>query len=80
MSREAIAERTRQHLDVLEAAGLVRTEKIGRVRICAIEPHALDLAEQWITAPRTEWEQRLDRLEVYLKTFDDNGDDDDTDA
>src|SRR5207302_1842619 len=41
-----------QHLGVLEAAGLVRSEKIGRVRTCAIEPKALSLAEQWINARR----------------------------
>ena len=51
-----------QHLSVLEAAGLVRSEKVGRVRTCAIEPQALSLAEQWINARRVEWEHRLDRL------------------
>lgn len=65
-----------QHLGVLETAGLVRSEKIGRVRVCKIEPHALSLAEQWISARRSEWEQRLDRLGDYLNTLDDKGDDD----
>src|SRR5271154_6009772 len=51
-----------QHLGVLEAAGLVRSEKIGRVRTCAIEPAALSQAEQWINGRRIEWERRLDRL------------------
>ena len=63
-----------QHLGVLEAAGLVRSEKIGRVRTCAIEPEALSQAEQWINARRTEWEHRLDRLDAYLKTLENNGD------
>jgi DNA-binding transcriptional ArsR family regulator len=63
-----------QHLGVLEAAGLVRTEKIGRVRVCAIEPQMLSQAEQWINARRTEWEHRLDRLGEYLKTLEDEGD------
>src|SRR5215469_16364949 len=45
-----------QHLGVLEAAGLVRSEKMGRVRTCAIEPKALGLVEQWINARRAEWE------------------------
>src|ERR1700758_324678 len=67
-----------QHLGVLEAAGLVRTEKIGRVRTCAIEPQALSQAEQWINARRIEWEHRLDRLGEYLQTLDDEGDDDGT--
>ncbi|MGC8731428.1 MAG: ArsR/SmtB family transcription factor [Halothiobacillaceae bacterium] len=58
-----------QHLGVLEAAGLVRSEKVGRVRICSIEPHALSLAEQWINARRTAWEQRLDRLGTYLESL-----------
>jgi DNA-binding transcriptional ArsR family regulator len=57
-----------QHLGVLEAAGLVRTEKVGRVRSCALEPGALSLAERWINERRLEWERRLDRLGDYLKT------------
>ena len=55
-----------QHLGVLEAAGLVHSEKVGRVRTCRIEPGALSLAEQWINARRTQWEHRLDRLGAYL--------------
>lgn len=58
-----------QHLGVLEAAGLVRTQKVGRVRTCAIEPAGLSLAEQWINARRIEWERRLDRLGDYLATL-----------
>jgi DNA-binding transcriptional ArsR family regulator len=65
-----------QHLAVLEAAGLVRSEKSGRVRTCAIQPAALSLAEQWINARRQEWEGRLDRLGDYLKTLEDGGNDD----
>ena len=56
-----------QHLDVLQAAGLIRTQKVGRVRTCAIEPQALSQAEQWINARRIEWEHRLDRLGAYLE-------------
>jgi DNA-binding transcriptional ArsR family regulator len=55
-----------QHLAVLEASGLVRSEKVGRVRTCRIDPKALQTAEQWITARRTIWERRLDRLGEYL--------------
>jgi len=65
-----------QHLGVLEAAGLVRSRKIGRVRTCAIEPGALSLAEQWINARRLEWDHRLDRLGDYLKTLETEGDGD----
>src|ERR671911_229924 len=55
-----------QHLGVLERGGLVRREKVGRVRPCHIEPAALSTAEQWIAARRIDWEQRLDRLGDYL--------------
>lgn len=65
-----------QHLGVLEAAGLVRSEKFGRVRTCAIEIKALRQAEQWIDARRKEWEHRLDRLGDYLKTLESEGDGD----
>src|SRR5918992_5609997 len=51
-----------QHLQVLEASGLVRSRKVGRVRTCRIEPMALRRAEQWIAARRTTWEERLDLL------------------
>jgi DNA-binding transcriptional ArsR family regulator len=55
-----------QHLQVLEASGLVRSEKIGRVRTCRIAPSALKTAEQWISERRSSWERRLDRLGEYL--------------
>lgn len=64
-----------QHLGVLEAAGLVRSTKVGRVRTCAIEPAALSRVEQWINAVRIEWERRLDRLGDYLKTLENEGED-----
>ncbi|MHB8815419.1 MAG: ArsR/SmtB family transcription factor [Steroidobacteraceae bacterium] len=47
-----------QHLGVLQAAGLIRTLKIGRTRTCAIEPQAISRAQQWITARHREWEGR----------------------
>jgi len=55
-----------QHLQMLEASGLVRSEKTGRVRTCRIAPEALSLAEQWINDRRIGWEHRLDRLGDYL--------------
>jgi DNA-binding transcriptional ArsR family regulator len=55
-----------QHLQVLEASGLVRSEKVGRVRTCRIEPAAMRPVEQWIAERRTSWERRLDRLGDYL--------------
>jgi DNA-binding transcriptional ArsR family regulator len=55
-----------QHLHVLERSGLIRSDKVGRVRTCRIEPGALRLAEQWIVERRASWERRLDRLGDYL--------------
>jgi DNA-binding transcriptional ArsR family regulator len=55
-----------QHLQVLEASGLVRSEKVGRVRTCHIEPAALHTAEHWIGERRASWEHRLDRLGAFL--------------
>jgi DNA-binding transcriptional ArsR family regulator len=55
-----------QHLQVLEDSGLVRSEKVGRVRTCRIEPEALRPIERWIGDRRATWERRLDRLGEYL--------------
>src|SRR3954452_2377455 len=54
-----------QHLKLLEASGLVRSEKKGRVRPCRVEPAALAAAEGWIAKQRAIWEARLDRFETY---------------
>jgi DNA-binding transcriptional ArsR family regulator len=51
-----------QHLQVLEESGLIRTEKLGRVRTCRIDPAGLSVAEEWIADRRSMWEKRLDRL------------------
>jgi len=48
-----------QHLQVLEESGLVRTEKIGRVRTCRIDPKGLDAVQQWIEDRRSLWEKRF---------------------
>jgi DNA-binding transcriptional ArsR family regulator len=55
-----------QHLHVLEASGVVRSHKVGRVRTCEIEPLALSTAERWISERRATWEARLDRLGEFL--------------
>jgi DNA-binding transcriptional ArsR family regulator len=60
-----------QHLHVLEASGVVRSHKIGRVRTCEIEPAALSAAERWIGERRAAWEARLDRLGEFLARRDD---------
>ena len=59
-----------QHLHVLEASGLVRSHKTGRVRTCEIEPIALSTAERWISERRATWEARLDRLGEFLARAD----------
>ena len=56
-----------QHLRVLEESGLVRSEKVGRVRTCRLEPQALQAAEQWIADRRAGWVSSLDRLERFLQ-------------
>lgn len=61
-----------QHLQVLEASGLVRSEKVGRVRTCRIEPAALDAVERWVAQRRARWAQRFDRLGEILAADDDD--------
>ena len=56
-----------QHLQVLETSGLIRSEKVGRVRTCHLELKTLDQAEAWISARRVTWNKRLDRLGAYLE-------------
>jgi DNA-binding transcriptional ArsR family regulator len=55
-----------QHVQVLEASGLVRSRKVGRTRTCTINAEALGAAESWIAGRRQLWERRLDRLGDYL--------------
>jgi DNA-binding transcriptional ArsR family regulator len=55
-----------QQLQVLEAAGLVKSEKIGRVRTCRLDRKALTVAERWIAERKRFWEDRLDALGDYL--------------
>jgi DNA-binding transcriptional ArsR family regulator len=62
-----------QHLQVLEASGLVRSQKVGRVRTCRIEPKALGAAERWIHERRALWERHLDRLGDFLAETADDG-------
>jgi DNA-binding transcriptional ArsR family regulator len=55
-----------QHVQVLQDAGLVRSEKVGRVRTCQVVPDALQPIQEWIAARRTPWENRLDALGAVL--------------
>jgi DNA-binding transcriptional ArsR family regulator len=57
----------KKHIAVLEAARLVTTTKVGRVRQCRLGPESLERAAGWIEQYRQRWEQRLDGLEAYLK-------------
>ena len=55
-----------QHLAVLEASGLVVSEKRGRVRTCRLDSGGLSQVERWITDRRVQTERRLDRLGDWL--------------
>jgi len=55
-----------QHVQVLEASGLVQSRKTGRVRVCEVNLDTFDVAEQWLLGRRTAWERRLDRLGQVL--------------
>ncbi|MGH2861440.1 MAG: ArsR/SmtB family transcription factor [Solirubrobacteraceae bacterium] len=65
-----------QHIDVLAHSGLIRSEKVGRVRTCRLEPGPMQTLEHWIAEHRATWERRLDRLgQVLDEVFpDDQGD------
>lgn len=63
-----------QHIGILELAGLLRSHKDGRTRICALEPQAFAPVQEWIVARQREWEHRLDRLGEYLNTLENEGD------
>jgi DNA-binding transcriptional ArsR family regulator len=56
-----------KHIRVLERSGLVASEKTGRVRMCALQMDALEAIDVWLAAQRRIWEQRLDRLELYVQ-------------
>lgn len=55
-----------QHLDILETSGLVTSRKKGRIRMCAMQPVALDPVEDWIRERKAVWEDRFDRMDTYL--------------
>jgi DNA-binding transcriptional ArsR family regulator len=57
----------KKHVGVLEAAGLVRTEKVGRVRHCRLGPRRLDEETEWIAEYRRNLEGRLNRLGEFLE-------------
>ena len=58
-----------RHLKVLEHAGLIARGREAQWRPCRIEPKALKTVDDWLEEYRRLWEQRLDRLEEYLRTL-----------
>jgi len=64
-----------RHLGVLQDAGLIETEKQGRVRTCRIQPQSLGLAADWLAEQRAVWEARADRLEAYVQQLMAEGED-----
>jgi DNA-binding transcriptional ArsR family regulator len=59
-----------QHLQLLEAAGLVTSSKLGRVRSCQLDQQGLAVLQQWLSARRSVWESRLDALGAVLARSD----------
>jgi DNA-binding transcriptional ArsR family regulator len=57
----------KKHVQVLEAAGLVKTAKVGRVRNCALGPRRLEDETAWMMKHRRMLEARLDRLGEFLE-------------
>ena len=62
MSLQAVV----QHVNALEQSGLVTTRKEGRTRTCTLDPHAIALAETWLSERRRQWEGHFDRLGALL--------------
>jgi DNA-binding transcriptional ArsR family regulator len=57
----------KKHVQILEEAGLVRTEKHGRTRHCYLGPRRLEDVSDWVQAYRHTWDDRFDRLEEVIK-------------
>lgn len=55
-----------QHLKVLEASGLIATEKLGRTRFCRLNPERVEAARDWLHRQREKMEAQTDRLEAFL--------------
>lgn len=56
-----------KHLKVLEGAGLIVSDKAGRVRTCRLQPGRLAGAETWLNEQRALWDGRADRLAAYVE-------------
>lgn len=55
-----------QHLRILQNCGVLQTRKVGRVRICELDGHGLDVLAHWVAFNRRMWEQRFDALDAIL--------------
>jgi DNA-binding transcriptional ArsR family regulator len=64
----------KKHVSILEEAGLVMTEKVGRVRRCKLGPRQLDDVDKWMTTYRSMLNERLDHLEKFLDRTKENDD------
>ena len=58
-----------KHLSVLERSGVIRSNKVGRVRTCELRPKALSQAERWIAEQRAVWEARIDRMAAFAESL-----------
>ena len=58
-----------KHLKVLESAGLITRGREAQWRPCRLEPDALKGVDHWLERYRRLWEERLDRLDQYLRTL-----------
>ncbi|MCA9850573.1 MAG: helix-turn-helix transcriptional regulator [Actinobacteria bacterium] len=57
-----------KHVRALEASGLIRTSKAGRVRTCTLQPEGMAVVDGWLAEQRAIWERRTDRLERFATT------------
>jgi DNA-binding transcriptional ArsR family regulator len=56
-----------KHLAVLERSGVIRSNKVGRVRTCELRPKMLSHAQQWIAEQRATWAGRTDRMSAFVE-------------
>ena len=56
-----------KHLAVLERSGVIRSNKLGRVRTCRLVPQKLSQAERWMAEQRATWEARSDRMASFVE-------------
>jgi DNA-binding transcriptional ArsR family regulator len=59
----------KKHVHVLEEAGLVTTEKVGRVRTCKLGPRRLEEESAWLESYRQLWDARFDRLSMLVEAL-----------